>query len=244
MHDLTFLPNSVDTNDFLKKREKIIMNVLWNVLRNLTIRGLRNMLMGNAAAQAAADQDLRNANVRQTLLTWAGEAFKDLPNVQITDFWKSFQDGIAFCAIVEHLAPGNIDVSKLRPENARENLELAFKTAEQQLGIPALLSPEDFDAGKKPDEKSVENYVCMLVSAAQARTKKESEVNEMKVKMEQEKAKKLEEVQALKQEMEKEKKQFESLQADVEKLRSLHEAVCFSFSLEDVGPGYSPPLAI
>lgn len=56
---------------------------------------------------------------------------------------------------------------------AQENIELAFRTAEKHLGIPAVLSADELLTSnntetKTADEKAVMNYVCMLVSAANA----------------------------------------------------------------------------
>ena len=41
--------------------------------------------------------------------------------------------------------------------------------APEKLGIWRLLEPTQFEAGKKADEKSVLNYLCTLISAAQGR---------------------------------------------------------------------------
>lgn len=39
--------------------------------------------------------------------------------------------------------PDLIDYHSLSPDNAEENLKLAFSVAEKELGIPALLEPQD-----------------------------------------------------------------------------------------------------
>ena len=51
----------------------------------------------------------------------------------------SFNDGMAFCAIVAAYDPSAIDLSKLHPRNAKENLALAFQVAEEKLGIPKVV---------------------------------------------------------------------------------------------------------
>jgi len=93
---------------------------------------------------------------------------------EVNDLWDSLKDGIALSALIEDLAPGSIKLDELKPENAVENLRNAFQIAETQLGIPSLLAVEDFEAGKEPDEKAVENYLCMLVSAQKAQVKRVS----------------------------------------------------------------------
>jgi hypothetical protein len=63
------------------------------------------------------------------------------------------KDGIALPALIEDLAPGLIKLDELKPKNAVENLRNEFHIAET------------------PDEKAVENYLCMLVSAQKAQVK-------------------------------------------------------------------------
>lgn len=51
-------------------------------------------------------------------------------NLQITNFSTSWSDGLAFCALIHHFYPEAFDYDKLKPENRRENFEIAFKVAE------------------------------------------------------------------------------------------------------------------
>lgn len=62
--------------------------------------------------------------------------------IQIKDFGKSWRDGLAFNAIVHTIRPDLIDFENVRNQTARVNLEQAFSTAEDHLGIPRLLDPE------------------------------------------------------------------------------------------------------
>lgn len=139
----------------------------------------------------------KNMTVRQHLLKWVKDSFtsaesttttaesssgtspsatnSNSTSLEITNFWEAFQDGIAFSAIIEKLCPGSIDVDSLDPANAEQNLANAFRIAEEKLDIPALLSPEDLLRGR-PDERAVESYVSMLVSAAAGTRKKHEEM--------------------------------------------------------------------
>lgn len=202
---------SVDNHDILSKKGKPTSNVLWNVMRQVTITGLAGL-----GGEGSKD------SIRDTLLSWANSTFGETVP-KISDFWESFRNGIALCAIVENLAPGNIEVASLSADDGQHNLGLAFQVAEEQLGIPSLLKPEDFLPGKAAKEKSVENYVCMLVSAAQGKQRKDAEVAALQQKMDEEKSKKQAEVSALKSAIEEEKKEFETLQTDMDRLKQLHD---------------------
>ena len=49
---------------------------------------------------------------------------------------------MAFNAIVHTIRPDLVDMERVRKQNARVNLENAFSTAENHLGIARLLDPE------------------------------------------------------------------------------------------------------
>ena len=49
---------------------------------------------------------------------------------------------MAFNAIVHTIRPDLVDMERVRKQSARVNLENAFSTAENHLGIARLLDPE------------------------------------------------------------------------------------------------------
>ena len=94
------------------------------------------------------------------LLVWSQKIGQDY-GVEIKNFTTSWKDGLAFCAIVDHYHPGEINFSTLKPENAIENLELAFSIAETD-GIARLLEPEDFQI-RVPDRLSTLTYLSGFI---------------------------------------------------------------------------------
>ena len=90
----------IDANDIVKKQEKQTINVLWNTLRAHTLKGLGQV------------EGAETGSMRDNLLAWCQAAVVDR-GIEITDFWKSFKDGIVFCSITEYLCPGSIDLDSL-----------------------------------------------------------------------------------------------------------------------------------
>ncbi|VDL89103.1 unnamed protein product [Schistocephalus solidus] len=85
-------------------------------------------------------------------------------NLDIKDFGPSWRDGVAFNAIVHSINPDLVDMHEVANRSNRENLHRAFSLAEEELGIPKLLDPEDVDVDK-PDEKSIMTYVAQFYKA-------------------------------------------------------------------------------
>lgn len=61
--------------------------------------------------------------------------------VTVKDFKSSWRSGVAFHAILCSLRPDLVDMSLTETRSNLENLEEAFRIAQQELGIPRLLEP-------------------------------------------------------------------------------------------------------
>ncbi|GMR41193.1 hypothetical protein PMAYCL1PPCAC_11388, partial [Pristionchus mayeri] len=97
-------------------------------------------------------------SIKDALLRWVQSRVAEYP-VSVTNFSSSWSDGMAFCALTHRFAPQLFDFASLKPENRKENFDLAFKIAED-IGIPALLETEDMIMmGDRPDWKCVFTYV-------------------------------------------------------------------------------------
>ena len=98
---------------------------------------------------------------------WCRRGVSDYPGVRVTNMTRSWRDGRAFCALIHRYRPDLIDFDKLEPRDWVGNCSLAFKVAEEELGIPALLEVED--VVRRPDRLSILTYLSQVRTDSDAR---------------------------------------------------------------------------
>lgn len=105
----------------------------------------------------------RTMSISNIVMDWVQEMTKDYP-VEIKNFSASWNDGMAFCALIHKFNPDEFDFSELKPENKRYNFDLAFNTGAKVKNIPILLDTEDMVRMKKPEPRSVQCYIQWIWS--------------------------------------------------------------------------------
>jgi hypothetical protein len=125
---------------------KIILGMIWTIILRFQIQDI-------------SEEEL---SAREALLLWVQKKTKGYRDVNVQNFHLSFQDGLAFCALIHKHRPDLIDYDSLRKENKAYNLQLAFDVAEKHLGIAKILDVNDIVNIPKPDERSIMTYVASM----------------------------------------------------------------------------------
>lgn len=94
------------------------------------------------------------------MLLWCQRKTACYEEVEIRDFSSSWNNGLAFCALLDIHRPDLIDYDALDKSDHKGNTALAFRIATEEIGIPALLDVEDVCDVAKPDERSLMTYIA------------------------------------------------------------------------------------
>ncbi len=101
--------------DIVDGKEKIILSVIWALICRYQLHQYDPKATVTATTTAGA-----KVNVKDRLLYWARKTLRSDDEkgnryIQVRDFSESWQDGVAFCALVEKLKPGLINLSEINP---------------------------------------------------------------------------------------------------------------------------------
>ncbi|XP_030628013.1 nesprin-2a [Chanos chanos] len=180
---------NINIPDVIEGKPSIILGLIWTIILHCHIEELANTLsyssrhsslesLSSLDSDSGAGTPLRGSPVpcrasplhhrfrlsaKKALLLWVRDQCKKVGcSISIKDFKTSWRSGVAFLAILCSLRPDLVDLSLAQTRTNLQNLEHAFCIAEQELGIPRLLEPEDIDI-RNPDEKSIMTYVAQFL---------------------------------------------------------------------------------
>lgn len=99
---------------------------------------------------------------KEGLLLWCRKNTKGYDSVDVQNFSRSWQDGLAFAALINKFRPDllNYDEMLARKDDPMFVMQSAFDAAEKA-GISKLLDAEDIVNSAKPDDKSIVAYLSM-----------------------------------------------------------------------------------
>lgn len=139
---------NIGNHDIVDGNPKITLGLIWTIILRFQIQDL--MIEMDSGEKRSA---------KEALLLWCQSKTQGYKNVNVTNFSTSWKDGLAFAALIHKHRPDVIQYDKLIKEEPIKNLNVAFDTAERQLGILPLLDAPDLDVDY-PDEKSIMTYVA------------------------------------------------------------------------------------
>jgi len=135
---------NIGAEDIVDGNRKIILGLIWTLILRFTI----------------SDINEEGLSAKEGLLLWCQRKTACYDEVQVRDFSSSWNDGLAFCALLDIHRPDLIDYDKLDKSDHRGNMQLAFDIASKEIGIPDLLDVEDVCDVHKPDERSLMTYIA------------------------------------------------------------------------------------
>lgn len=95
------------------------------------------------------------------MLKWCQKKTEGYQNIDITNFSSSWNDGLAFCAVLHTYLPAHIPYQELTSQEKRRNFTLAFQAAES-VGIKCTLDINEMVHTERPDWQSVMTYVTAI----------------------------------------------------------------------------------
>jgi spectrin beta len=133
---------NIGAEDLCEGAATLTLGTIWSIIYYLQIGEIEG-----------ADQ----AGAKAALLRWCQVKTKGYAGVDVQNFNRSWQNGMAFNALIHKHRPDLIDYASLPASDAVGNLDNAFQVAERALGIDSLLDPEDVVTC--PDDKSIMTYL-------------------------------------------------------------------------------------
>ncbi|XP_044869541.1 calmin isoform X2 [Mauremys mutica] len=175
---------SIDAAEIVDGNSSLVLGLIWNIILFFQIKELTGNLNRNSSSSSlssgpsGADSDTSHPstpNIERSmslsvkdqrkairaLLTWVQRKTRKY-GVAVQDFASSWRSGLAFLAIIKAIDSNLVDMKQALEKSARENLEDAFSIAQDNLGVPRLLEPEDVMV-ESPDEQSIMTYVAQFL---------------------------------------------------------------------------------
>ncbi|KAM5351402.1 hypothetical protein ACJ41O_004125 [Fusarium nematophilum] len=135
---------NIGAEDVVDGNQKIVLGLIWTLILRFTINDINE----------------EGLSAKEGLLLWCKRKTACYDEVEVRDFSASWNDGLAFCALLDIHRPDLIDYDALDKSDHRGNMQLAFDIAHKEIGIPRLLDVEDVCDVAKPDERSVMTYIA------------------------------------------------------------------------------------
>ncbi|EAL72905.1 alpha actinin [Dictyostelium discoideum AX4] len=148
----------IGAEELVDKNLKMTLGMIWTIILRFAIQ----------------DISIEELSAKEALLLWCQRKTEGYDRVKVGNFHTSFQDGLAFCALIHKHRPDLINFDSLNKDDKAGNLQLAFDIAEKELDIPKMLDVSDMLDVVRPDERSVMTYVAQYYHHFSASRKAET----------------------------------------------------------------------
>ncbi|XP_029102180.1 filamin-A-like isoform X2 [Scleropages formosus] len=146
---------SIDSKAIVDGNLKLILGLIWTLILHYSI----SMPMWDEEEE---DEEAKQKTPKQRLLGWIQNKLPELP---VTNFSRDWQSGKALGALVDSCAPGLCpDWDSWDEKKSMENAREAMKQADEWLGIPQVITPEEI-IDPNVDEHSVMTYLSQFPKA-------------------------------------------------------------------------------
>uniref|UniRef100_A0AAX7VFZ0 Calponin-homology (CH) domain-containing protein n=1 Tax=Astatotilapia calliptera TaxID=8154 RepID=A0AAX7VFZ0_ASTCA len=144
---------SIDSKAIVDGNLKLILGLVWTLILHYSI---------SMPVWEGEDEEAESKTPKQRLLGWIQHKVPDLP---ITNFSQDWRDGKVLGALVDSCAPGLCpDWETWDPVRPVENATEAMQLADDWLGIPQVIAPEEI-IDPSADEQSVMTYLSQFPKA-------------------------------------------------------------------------------
>ena len=144
MNSISTEPTNVHNGEM-----KWILALMWRLIRYFNMRSHGS-----------------DSHLEQFILAWVQA---QIPDQNIKNFTKDWNDGVALCAFVEHIEPGACpDYATLDREKKCENCSHGLELADKKLGIAKIIEPEDL-SDSDVDPESIMTYISLFFKPANDR---------------------------------------------------------------------------
>lgn len=141
---------TIGYQDILEGNKKITLGIIWSIILRYQFENL-----GNYVTRGQQLKSLLLAKCNQSVMIAH-------PPSEAHNLSTSFQDGMAFCAMIAAHAPDQVDMEVVKGMDPITRHELAFRVAEDTFGVHQLLEPSD--TVNNPDEISIMTYTATLTA--------------------------------------------------------------------------------
>ncbi|EDV19454.1 uncharacterized protein TRIADDRAFT_3330, partial [Trichoplax adhaerens] len=144
---------NIGNEDIVNGNLKLILGLIWRLILTYQIKVKTD------------SSDKHKASAKSLMMTWIQSI---MPACRVRNLNKDWNTGIPLCALVDHIQPGVCPQwTSLDSRNRLNNARLGMNIAEEKLGVPQVLSPEDL-ISPELDDLSMLTYLSYFTSTQES----------------------------------------------------------------------------